>query len=68
MTVICDVFADILGKWETNGRKKRFFEKLIFDDLLDGQKSRSQDEKNHWLSAGHTNFWGLGASLSIFRY
>ena len=47
MTVIFDVFADILAKWETNGRKHMFFEKLIFDDLLDGQKSRSQDEKNH---------------------
>ena len=47
MTVIFNVFSDILVKLEKMAEKNMFFEKLIFDDLLDGQESRSQDEKNH---------------------
>ena len=68
MTLIFDVFFDILAKWEKMAEKNMFFERSIFDDFLDGQKSRSQDEKNHWVFAKTTNFSGLGASLSIFRY
>ena len=48
-TAIFDVFfsLDILAIRENMAEKHMFFERLIFDDLLDGQKSHSQDEKNH---------------------
>ena len=52
-----------------------FFEKLVVHDLLDGQKVAPRTKKIIGFSsgtglelAGSPNFWGLGASLSIFRY
>ena len=47
MTLIFDVFFDILAKWEKMAEKNMFFERSIFDDFLDCQKRRSQAEKNH---------------------
>ena len=47
MTLIFDVFFDILAKWEKMAEKNMFFERSIFDDLLDGQKSRQKGEQNH---------------------
>ena len=33
--------------------------------LPKGGQGRQKGEKNHWLFVESTNFWGLGASLSI---
>ena len=52
MTLIFDVFFDILAKWENMAETNVFFERSIFEDFLDGQKSRSQTKKIIGFSSG----------------
>ena len=42
MTLIFGVFFVIFAKWKQITEKNMFFERSIFNDFLDGQKSRSQ--------------------------
>ena len=42
MTLIFGVFFVVLAGLEKRAQKNMFFEGSIFDDFLDGQKSRSQ--------------------------
>ena len=52
MTVFFIVLSDILVTWEKMAENNMCFERLIFYDLLNGQKSCSQDETNHWVFVG----------------
>ena len=63
MALIFDVFFDILAKWEKLAEKNMFFERSIFNDFLDGQKSRSQGS---YQSLGVEFRGGLG-SLRDYR-
>ena len=47
MTLIFDVFCRYFVQVGKNASQNVFFKRFIFDDFLDGPKSRSQDEKNH---------------------